>query len=102
MSLLRESPLTLYYSILWVYVIFNIFGALALYYLLRMPKPKKEKGDKKEVGAAKEEKVDEPSHVGSSRRDSDVEQHGEKNAETARYASITGATTPPQEISEKI
>jgi hypothetical protein len=100
---LRELLLTLYYSILWVYVIFNIFGALALYYLLRMPKPKKEKGDKKEVGAVNEEKVDEPSHVGSSsRRDSDAEQHGEKNAETARYASITGATTPPQEISEKI
>jgi hypothetical protein len=88
------------FGILWVYVIFNIFGALALYYLLRMPKPKKEK---KEAGAVKEEKVDEPSHVGSSsRRDSDAEQHGEKNAETARYASITGATTPPQEVSEKI
>jgi ATP-binding cassette subfamily G (WHITE) protein 2 (PDR) len=69
-----------------------------------MPKPKKEKKDKKEVGAhagaAQEEKLDQPSHVGSS-LNSNAEQNGEKNGETARYASITGTNTPPQEISEK-
>jgi hypothetical protein len=68
-----------------------------------MPKPKKEKGDKKEVGghkgAVKEEKLDQPSHVGSSRNSN---ADGEKGVETARYASITGTNTPPaQEISEK-
>ncbi|KAF1829255.1 hypothetical protein BDW02DRAFT_536651 [Decorospora gaudefroyi] len=82
--------------------------ALVLYWLLRMPKPKKEKEDKKAVGghkdAAKEERLDEPSRVGSS-RNSNVGQDGEKNTETARYASITGSSTPPrqeQEISEKV
>jgi len=95
------------FGILWVYVIFNIVAALAFYYLLRMPKPKKEKKNKKEVGAhagaVKEHHLDQPSHVGSS-LNSNTEQHAEKNTETARYASITGTTTPPaqaHEISEK-
>lgn len=70
-----------------------------------MPKPKKEDKNKKAVGghkgAAKEEKLDEPSRVGSS-RNSDSDRQAEKDAGTARYASITGATTPPpQEITEK-
>jgi ATP-binding cassette subfamily G (WHITE) protein 2 (PDR) len=69
-----------------------------------MPKPKKEKGDKKAVGghkgAVKAQALDNPSNVGS--RASDIGQ--EKSAEpTRRYASITGAATPPrQEISEKV
>ena len=103
LNLLLTQP----HSILWVYVIFNIVAALAFYYLLRMPKPKKEKKNKKEVGAhagaVKEQHLDQPSHVGSS-LNSNTEQHAEKNTETARYASITGTTTPPQhatEISEK-
>lgn len=84
-------------SILWVYVIFNIVAALALYYLIRMPKPKKE--NKKEASpntAANATTADEPSRAGS--------RQGEKDTETARYASITGANTPPQqptELSEK-
>ena len=55
------------FGILWAYVIFNIFAALALYWLIRMPK--KEKVDKAEVGAhkgaAQEHMLDEPSRVGS-------------------------------------
>ncbi|CAN9399732.1 unnamed protein product [Alternaria alternata] len=91
------------FGILWAYVIFNIAAALLLYYLVRVPKTKKDKKDKKEVGghsgAIKEERLDQPSHVGSSRNSN---ADGEKNVETARYASITGANTPPaQEISEK-
>lgn len=88
------------FGILWAYVIFNIIAALALYWLLRMPKPKKEKDEKAVAGpkaAAEEHIVDEPSREGSA--------SGEKHAEPSRYASITGATTPPQqqekEISEK-
>jgi ATP-binding cassette subfamily G (WHITE) protein 2 (PDR) len=69
-----------------------------------MPKPKKEKDDKKAVGdhkgAAKEQVVDEPSRVGSSVG------HNEKdgvNTDARRYASITGDQTPPREIaSEKV
>jgi ATP-binding cassette subfamily G (WHITE) protein 2 (PDR) len=72
-----------------------------------MPKPKKDKGDKKTVGghkgAAKEQRLDEPSRVGSSHYSENGQQQGEKGVETARYASITGsATPPPQEISEKV
>jgi ATP-binding cassette subfamily G (WHITE) protein 2 (PDR) len=103
LTCLNELLLTLFYSILWAYVIFNIAAALLLYYLVRVPKTKKDKKDKKEVGghsgAIKEERLDQPSHVGSSRNSN---ADGEKNVETARYASITGANTPPaQEISEK-
>jgi pleiotropic drug resistance (PDR) family protein len=52
------------FGILWVYVIFNIFAALALYWLIRMPKTKKEKADKTEVGAHKGA-AQEPSRIGS-------------------------------------
>ena len=45
------------FGILWAYVIFNIIAALALYWLVRMPKPKKEKDDKKEK---KEERAKKP------------------------------------------
>ena len=31
---------------MWVFIIFNVFAALGLYWLARMPKPKKEKMDK--------------------------------------------------------
>jgi len=91
------------FGILWAFVIFNVVAALVLYWLVRMPKPKKEKGDKKAVGghkgAVKEQALDNPSNVGS--RTSDIGQ--EKSAQPTRYASITGATTPPrQEISEKV
>ncbi|ORY14635.1 putative multidrug resistance ABC transporter [Clohesyomyces aquaticus] len=33
------------FGIMWVYIIFNIFGALALYWLVRVPRVKKEKED---------------------------------------------------------
>jgi ATP-binding cassette subfamily G (WHITE) protein 2 (PDR) len=65
-----------------------------------MPKPKKEKAGKKEVGghkgAVKEQALDEPSRVGSS-----IGHHNEKdevNTDAKRYASITGDQTPPREI----
>lgn len=85
------------FSILWVYVVFNIVAALALYYLVRMPKPKKEnKKESSPNAAANATPADEPSRAGI--------HQGEKDTETARYASITGANTPPQqptELSEK-
>ena len=89
-------------SLLWVYVIFNIAAALTFYYLIRMPKPKKEKEVSPNT-AANATTADEPSRAGSS-HNSDSGRQGEKDGETARYASITGANTPPQqptEISEK-
>jgi ATP-binding cassette subfamily G (WHITE) protein 2 (PDR) len=94
-------------GILFAYCIFNIFGALVLYWLIRMPKIKKAKKDKKEVGAHKgavqEQVMDEPSHVGSSLGHNRNEKEEDVTAETRRYASITGATTPPHETaSEKV
>jgi ATP-binding cassette subfamily G (WHITE) protein 2 (PDR) len=93
------------FGILWAYCIFNIAAALALYWLLRMPKNKKEKDGKKEVGAhkgaVKEQVSDEPSRAGSH-----VDEKGEKEVETEtqmRYRSITGDITPPRrEIEEKL
>jgi ATP-binding cassette subfamily G (WHITE) protein 2 (PDR) len=95
------------FGILWAFCIFNVVAALALYWLIRMPKAKKEKGGKKAVGghkgAIKEQRLDEPSRVGSSHYSENGQQQGEKGVETARYASITGSSTPPsQEISEKV
>ncbi|KAF2830546.1 hypothetical protein CC86DRAFT_162822 [Ophiobolus disseminans] len=90
------------FGILWAYCIFNIAMALLLYWLIRMPKPKKEKDDKKAIGAHKgavEEKVlAEPSHVGAHKDEQD------RPEETRRYASITGNVTPPRQdhISEKV
>ncbi|KAF1938793.1 ABC transporter CDR4 [Clathrospora elynae] len=87
------------FGILWAYCIFNVCAALTLYYLLRMPKPKKEKADEKAVGghkdAAKEQKLDDSSRVES--HTSEVSQEHEKGIDTARYASITGANTPPRQ-----
>ena len=88
-------------GILWVYCIFNIAAALVLYWLVRMPKTKKDKKDKKEVGghkgAVQEQVLDEPSRVGS--RVSATEKHTVEH-ETRRYASITGDTTPPRREGE--
>ncbi|KAH7083362.1 ABC-2 type transporter-domain-containing protein [Paraphoma chrysanthemicola] len=97
------------FGILWVYVIFNIVAALALYWLVRMPKTKKEKKDTKTVGAQKGAAAagQEPSRSASASHSSAVhEKHDDETAqETRRYASITGdVTTPRQErdASEKV
>lgn len=34
------------FGLMWVYIIFNVFGAVALYWLLRVPKNKKKKKKK--------------------------------------------------------
>lgn len=91
------------FGILWVFVIFNVVAALALYWLLRVPKQKKEKADETKSGAqnglVQVQTHDEPSHV-----ESPAPVTGHKEAEPARYASITGADTPPrqEQISEKV
>jgi ATP-binding cassette subfamily G (WHITE) protein 2 (PDR) len=79
------------FGILWAYVIFNIFAALALYWLIRMPKNKKEKADKKPAGAA-EETARVGSRVSSSA-------HEEKVAQPV--AAERSASTP-REIEEKV
>jgi ATP-binding cassette subfamily G (WHITE) protein 2 (PDR) len=87
------------FGILWVYVIFNIFAALALYWLIRMPKTKKEKVDKKEVGghkgAAQEQMLDEPSH-------SHTDNEKVSNNATATTAERGPSTSHDKEISEKV
>jgi len=44
------------FGIMWIFIVFNIFAALALYWLLRMPKNKKEKDTKKTVSTEHEPK----------------------------------------------
>jgi pleiotropic drug resistance (PDR) family protein len=90
------------FGILWAYCIFNICAALALYWLVRMPKkPKKAKADKAMPAAEHgnnntAQRLDDPSS-------SHASQNGEKVHETQRYASITGTQTPPlQEAEVKI
>jgi ABC-type multidrug transport system permease subunit len=68
------------FGILWVYVIFNIAGALFFYWLARVPKVKKaDKGGKKVGGttaAVEEQAFDEPERVGSAVEE--VEHKGHK------------------------
>jgi ATP-binding cassette subfamily G (WHITE) protein 2 (PDR) len=68
-----------------------------------MPKTKKEKSNKKAV-AVKDQVSDEPSRVGSLVDHNEHEKDANVNAETRRYASITGDTTPPREttVNEKV
>lgn len=90
------------FGILWAYCIFNVFAALALYWLIRMPKPKKEKKgtEKTAVGgnkaAVEEQMLEDPSRVGSHISEKHTgEKDVEQEHEIRRYASITGADTPP-------
>lgn len=77
------------FGLMWVYIIFNIFGALFLYWLVRVPKVKKEKEDEVKVGgtaAAAEENV-----LGASRGNSHVEEAkeaGEPEKNKAGEAAI--------------
>ncbi|KAL6170912.1 Multidrug resistance protein [Exserohilum turcicum] len=93
------------FGILWVYVIFNIFGALVLYWLIRVPKNKKIEMSTPEAtppqAASNQTMLNEPSRPASS-NNFNLDGQAEKADETGRYASITGASTPqPQELSEK-
>ncbi|KAI8935400.1 hypothetical protein NX059_007981 [Plenodomus lindquistii] len=86
------------FGILWAYIIFNIAAALVLYWLVRVPKNTKAKqGEAKAPVPAQQPAHSQPSRDGSPRGDK------EEVIEPSRYASITGAETPPrQEISEKV
>jgi ATP-binding cassette subfamily G (WHITE) protein 2 (PDR) len=71
-------------GILWAYCIFNIVAALALYWLVRMPKkPKTEKAHKKSAPVANDQSP------AASEHEKEADMH------TRRYASITGNVTPP-------
>ncbi|KAH9859495.1 hypothetical protein IAQ61_011276 [Plenodomus lingam] len=87
------------FGILWGYVIFNIFMALFLYWLIRVPKGDFKKAKKTDSKSAVVAPQPEPS-----RPSPDDAQTGDKEIEPARqYRSITGGQTPPrQESSEKV
>ncbi|KAF2866968.1 putative multidrug resistance ABC transporter [Massariosphaeria phaeospora] len=80
------------FGILWVYVIFNIFGALFFYWLVRVPKVKKEKEDPTAARAEAEANAD--AHD-SDRASSGVEGKEDKIS----HAAPTSA--PPRDI-EKV
>jgi ABC-type multidrug transport system ATPase subunit len=66
------------FGILWVYIVFNIGAALVLYWLVRVPKVKKEKDDKLAVGGTVEE-VEERIEGGDHRNEKDIGGTQEKN-----------------------
>jgi hypothetical protein len=73
--------------------------ALALYWLIRMPKPKKAAKTDKQT-AVRDNKAavtDEPSRAGSSVGQNEKDTHEVNNNEARRYASIPGDTTPPRQ-----
>ncbi|KAH8730719.1 ABC-2 type transporter-domain-containing protein [Phaeosphaeriaceae sp. PMI808] len=84
------------FGILWAYVIFNIVAALALYWLIRMPKNTKAKNENKAAPPATSstQAQTSQSHAPAT---TDKEGDAEMQHEVRRYASITGATTPPRE-----
>jgi len=85
------------FGLLWVYIIFNVFAALALYWLVRMPKAKKEKKGSEKTAVPEKTQAGPSSNEGSQRA---AEAEGE--VQQPRYASITGTTTPPrQDTSDK-
>ncbi|KAH6633454.1 ABC transporter CDR4 [Boeremia exigua] len=81
------------FGILWVYVIFNIFAALALYWLVRMPKNKKEKTEDKNAGATKsagqEQMLHEPSRTATP-------------ADNEKSVNHTASTSSPGVPTEKV
>jgi ABC-type multidrug transport system permease subunit/ABC-type multidrug transport system ATPase subunit len=66
------------FGLMWVYVIFNIFGALALYWLIRMPKNKKEKEEKQTAEPHPSGKIEK---TGSSQGSDSIEPQTEKVAQ---------------------
>lgn len=62
------------FGILWVYIIFNIFGAVFLYWLVRVPKVKKEKAEE----ILPREDARQGSVVGAEREGDPVEEVEEK------------------------
>ncbi|KAJ4991976.1 ABC transporter cdr4 [Stagonosporopsis vannaccii] len=82
------------FGILWVYVIFNIFAALALYWLIRMPKNKKEKADEAGAKGAAPQQT-----VGQS---SDVDNEKSVTNPTSATAERGPSTSAPGVATEKI
>ncbi|KAJ4408298.1 Multidrug resistance protein [Didymella pomorum] len=82
------------FGILWVYVIFNIFAALALYWLIRMPKNKKEETNKKEGATA--------DPLAASRQASHVDNEKAINNATSTTAERGPSTSVPGVTTEKV
>ncbi|KAL6707692.1 Multidrug resistance protein [Coniothyrium glycines] len=86
------------FGIMWAYIVFNIAAALVLYWLVRMPKNKKEKHDVKNKAAV----VQGPAYTNPSHSASHASDVGQEK-ETTRYAPIGGTSTPPrEEVEEKV
>jgi ABC-type multidrug transport system permease subunit/ABC-type multidrug transport system ATPase subunit len=82
------------FGILWIYVVFNIFAALALYWLIRMPKNKKEKADKKQGATA--------DPLAASRQASHVDNEKTVNNATSTTAERGPSTSVPGVPTEKV
>jgi ATP-binding cassette subfamily G (WHITE) protein 2 (PDR) len=80
------------FGIMWVYIVFNIFAACALYWWVRVPKVKKEKADEVPVAAAAQDPID-------SEREADRE--AEENKSARQYEPMTGGQEAGTRDAEK-
>jgi hypothetical protein len=78
---------------MWVYVIFNIFAALFLYWLTRVPKVKKEKAEENAAVAPAQDPID--SDLEADREAEAVEHEEKKSAGT--YEPMHGGQTEAQD-----
>ncbi|KAF2258149.1 putative multidrug resistance ABC transporter [Lojkania enalia] len=90
------------FGLMWVYIVFNIFGAVFLYWLVRVPKVKKEKEEQSTIGGtaeAAEENILGDERVGSVNEKNDTSTEREPEIEPIKPAS--GAKEVDIEKSEK-
>jgi ATP-binding cassette subfamily G (WHITE) protein 2 (PDR) len=81
------------FGIMWVYIVFNIFAALFLYWLIRVPKVKKEKAEKTAIATPTQDPID--SELEVDREPETVQHKGEK---TTTYEPMHGGQSEARDI----
>jgi ATP-binding cassette subfamily G (WHITE) protein 2 (PDR) len=81
------------FGLMWVYIVFNIFAALFLYWLVRVPKVKKEKAEEIAVVAPAHDHIESDLEAD---REAEVVQHEEKKNATT-YEPMHGGQTETQD-----
>jgi ATP-binding cassette subfamily G (WHITE) protein 2 (PDR) len=89
------------FGILWVYICFNIAGALFLYWLVRVPKVKKEKAD--EVAVSDTAGAVEQNPLDDKRKGSEIKEMGqhEKHNSDGEIESATSGSRHGEGVTEK-
>jgi ATP-binding cassette subfamily G (WHITE) protein 2 (PDR) len=81
------------FGIMWVYIVFNIFAALFLYWLIRVPKVKKEKAEETALVAPAQDRMDSELEV-----DREPEVAGHKGEKTTSYEPMHGGQAEARDI----